>query len=822
MKKKNLIILLIFPFLISVFCIITVNTTYNKIDVDISYIDWKYNDVEGFQLTTGDYQYLLEAEGVNQRHYKATGDTALIWSVKNEDPDLTEPCAEIVEKNGKYYLNTLRTGNVIVSCTNKKGNVSRQMTVVIYKDAAILFYPKISKADTRVDPTLYYGEYDHRIGTAAVIDMTLLVVPSSAAATLNVECTPNISFDAESGRIYINSISGGNSAAKITLSHPEGLAEPQSYSFEIVDEGVNVYTYDDLLYCTNASSNTGGHIAVLRKSFESIYNAYKLDANGNVNANLTLRTNNVECFGNYNPKTGTFSFQNEIYSFTTTYNREYIDQWNTFASKNAKYSSITDQVNVGLHVQKDFYGNGYTINLNNLVFPKMDPVLNPETGETVYVPRAQSTDLFKGPLYTYCLGDPNNTPMVALYGQDNIGMLIDGDGITLNDVNLKNCEFGDRRENLSTAGTVLEVAGDNVVVKNSRLSNGKNVVRSFSSMNFTLQNCLLSYAQNFLLVTGSNEYVAVNADALSSFQLTDGSTQQAVIKDFMSPDGKGNAIVDEFLQKAFKTEAERKAMKKSLLSIQNALNQTERVKGNYHGSTTVEDCLFYQSGISAICMESLFNSPFLEMGSPSYITGLFNMTEAFGVTLVPYLPTGVSGISYPVKLNVSGDTRFYDYKTSDEVELNGLMKENISAFAGMVGPMIGFETDQTITLDTLFPLKSMLLSEANSKGLTHKVDGETYVNIPIAFYGGGLNLSQVTFNGYEHAAQMSSNVEMDVLEDYLRKSDGASYKEQIRKSVIAISGYSPFQFRFMKNGFLYGQAENMISDLIANAKENLS
>ena len=412
--------------------------------------------------------------------------------------------------------------------------------------------------------------------------------------------------------------------------------------------------------------------------------------------------------------------------------------------------------------------------------------------------------------------------MVALYGQDNIGMLIDGDGITLNDVNLKNCEFGDRRENLSTAGTVLEVAGDNVVVKNSRLSNGKNVVRSFSSMNFTLQNCLLSYAQNFLLVTGSNEYVAVNADALSSFQLTDGSTQQAVIKDFMSPDGKGNAIVDEFLQKAFKTEAERKAMKKSLLSIQNALNQTERVKGNYHGSTTVEDCLFYQSGISAICMESLFNSPFLEMGSPSYITGLFNMTEAFGVTLVPYLPTGVSGISYPVKLNVSGDTRFYDYKTSDEVELNGLMKENISAFAGMVGPMIGFETDQTITLDTLFPLKSMLLSEANSKGLTHKVDGETYVNIPIAFYGGGLNLSQVTFNGYEHAAQMSSNVEMDVLEDYLRKSDGASYKEQIRKSVIAISGYSPFQFRFMKNGFLYGQAENMISDLIANAKENLS
>ena len=284
MKKKNLIILLIFPFLISVFCIITVNTTYNKIDVDISYIDWKYNDMEGWVLTTGDYQYLLEANGVNQRHYKATGDTQLIWSVKNEDPTLTEPCAEIVEQNGKFYLNTLRAGNVIVTCTNKKGNVSRQMTLVIYEEgtAAILFYPKITKAGTRVDPTLYYGEYDHRINTYAVIDMNLMVVPASEATSLNVECTPNVSFDITAGKIAIQPVSGGNSSASITLSHPEGLAAPQTFSFEIVDEGVNVYTYDDLLYCTNGSSKTGGHIAVLRKSFESIANAYTMDENGNI------------------------------------------------------------------------------------------------------------------------------------------------------------------------------------------------------------------------------------------------------------------------------------------------------------------------------------------------------------------------------------------------------------------------------------------------------------------------------------------------------------------------------------------------------------
>ena len=48
MKKKNLIILLLFPFLISVFCIATVNTTYNMIDVDISFIEWSYRDMEAF------------------------------------------------------------------------------------------------------------------------------------------------------------------------------------------------------------------------------------------------------------------------------------------------------------------------------------------------------------------------------------------------------------------------------------------------------------------------------------------------------------------------------------------------------------------------------------------------------------------------------------------------------------------------------------------------------------------------------------------------------------------------------------------------------
>ena len=73
---------------------------------------------------------------------------------------ITEPCAVIVEKGGKFYLKALREGEVTITCSNKKGNVYRQMTGVIYKDAAILLYPKIGGSQTNIDS---YSDKNFRI-----------------------------------------------------------------------------------------------------------------------------------------------------------------------------------------------------------------------------------------------------------------------------------------------------------------------------------------------------------------------------------------------------------------------------------------------------------------------------------------------------------------------------------------------------------------------------------------------------------------------------------------------------------------------------------
>ena len=813
MKKKNLIILLLFPFLLSVFCIITINTTYNRIDVDISYIDWKYNDMEAFQIS--DTTYPLVASGVNQKYYKVTGGSSLVWSVENKSSALTEPCAEIVRIGNQYYLRALRAGEVVITCSNEKGNVYRQMTGVIYKDAAILLYPKASGSQTNIDSTIYYGEYDHRVGTPAAIDMTMMIVPTSAAQELEVSCTENIRFDQSRGVIDIV----GTGKAELTLSLPSGLADARSFSFEIVDEGVNVYTYEDLLYCTNRSEH--GEIAVLRKSFESLENTYLLDNSGKpikTGNTYAKKAENVECFGTYDYKTGKFSFDKEIYTFTTTYNTNFIQQWNEFAKTNSQYSPITDQVRVGLRVQKDFYGNGYTINLHNLAYPSSYVLMTIDGGEVVRIPQLASSDLFRGPLKLYSLGDPNNVPLVSLYGQDNIGMYVDGDNVTVNDVNVKNCEFGDRLANLSTVGTVLEIGGNNVTVKNSRISNGKNVIRSFSSMNFTLSNSLVSHSQNFLLLTGSNEYVPVDEDAYASFSMLDGSTQTAILEAFMSAGGDGDAIINNFLMNFYGTTAERESMKKALRSIQSALNSAKYIKGNFKGSSVIEDCYFYQSGVAAIGLETQFNGPFLETASPSLLTEVFSMLESGGKSLIPYTATHVSGLSYPVKIEIAGDTRFYDYKIADQIELDGLIEENITAVANSIGVY-----DMQIDIDTIFPLKSMMLQKAGNMSAVYNdsASGKKYVNIPVAYYGGGLNLSEVTYTGYDSRDQLTVKADVDLMDSYLNLKGGNDtmglIKGLILKTVITVTGFEPFSFHFIENGYWYAEAPK-VTDLIANAK----
>lgn len=790
-SKKNLVILLIAPFAISLLSYSAISMTFNLIDNDIVAIDWDYNDEEVFALTTNKTQYRLDARAINDRNYP-TGQS-LKWNVYNAE-DGEEEHATIYTSGSNSYLQTLSVGKVVITVSNNKGNVQKKLNAEIYSGNTISFNTKVRGSQSNVDSNLYFGQFDisgnNKILSSIPYDVNAITEKSDSGVKL-IDHSPNITVDTDESKI--NFTYGGegvvDSYVKFGFTNPAYM-ETYTFNFKIVTNGVNVYSYNDLLWCTNKS--TTGEIVVLRKNLES-------------SDNLKLAGgDNTALFGN---ESGSgYNFANEIYKFKTRFNDEYIKQWNAFARNNSNYQSITDQVNVGIRVKKDFYGNGFTINMHNLTYPYERMIVSDQI-----VPRLSSANLFRGPLAYYCLGNPNNLPIVTAYGQDNIGMYVEGDNITINDLNLKSCDFGNNLANLDYVGTTMETYGNNITIKNCRLSNGKNVFKAYDSKNVVLDNCLLSYSRNFLIMTGSYEYMTVTGDELYQFTREDGSKKLASLNDYLGYKAEGDLSLNNYML----GKDDYGHMLEAMRSLQAALDNKKST--NLMGDLTVRDTLFYRSGISSIALECLFNGPFLFNAAPSVIPDTLanygDQLDGAGLA-IPLIPKHVGGVSYPVKLTLAGKTKFYDYKTTDVLDINGLVGENISTLAASVG----YGGDYS--LDDIFPIKTVLLEEASK----HKSIYNSQVNSQIAFYGGGLNFSTVEYtDDFKYQNHMTEIFDVDFLERYseienLGEGMMANIVGAVLKAPTIVSGFNPFKFTLAKgDGYLFGQAPQ-IQDLINNHK----
>ena len=123
--------------------------------------------------------------------------------------------------------------------------------------------------------------------------------------------------------------------------------------------------------------------------------------------------------------------------------------------------------------------------------------------------------------------------------------------------------------------------------------------------------------------------------------------------------------------------------------------------------------------------------------------------------------------------------------------------------------------------------------ERGKVGAVLKADGANNLNVPIAFYGGGINTSRVicddSFTYKEHLINLdddASNVDaldVDFLKAYakLPKAEGgmmANAANIVLKCVTIVSGFNPFKFTLAKgDGYLYNEAPK-VQDLINNAK----
>ena len=805
--KKTLYVLLIIPFVVAILTFVNIVVLKNTIGVDIIGIDWSYADEEGFQIR--DQSYQLEATPIIDPNYELSEGNDLVWSIKNKD-GTDNSYATLTENDGIYYLKANLEGYIDITCSNRKNTVSRTFSAQIFKDGAIIINNAQNPSSGQsISNIRNYGQYDlmygndksvNKIKSSLTLDINVLsAVPNDTYYLLDQSV--NVAF--ENGKV--NFIGVGQAFFTLAITSMPYITS--TYSFNIVEDGINVYNYQDLLECTNKSND--GEIVCLQTNLQSLQYTYQIDANGNYTQ--TYLNNNTKLFGNYDFKNKKFSFKDEIYRFTTTYNHEYIDQYVEQAYNNdqQKLQELL-QVKSAVHVQKDFYGNGYTINTHEVSYPTNGKI-DPYSGKL----KPGANDLFQGPLTFVSLGKLE-APIVETYGQDNSGMYIEGNDITIDDLKIQNTNDVDNLYNLEYVGSVIDTLGNNITISNSIIRNGRVGLRVFSSPGFVLNNSMISNAREFLLKLGSNRYVKTNDSETVYIDYRNNRYSGPIAKFMNNTTGLNADVIMDDTIKDFQNPIE---TLNAYYKMQNGLDNQEALYRNdrtliYEQEVKIIDSIFYTSGLFAIGFDTNFNGPYLYNGLPSFVKTILSRLEE-----QPIVPNNIGGTSYPTNLIIEGDTRFYDYKDIDSVDLSCLIQERF----GEILHSMGYDIE--ITIDQYFPVKKMLKEYITSLQhlYAYQENEKNYINTIVAYYGGGNNLSNVDLTSTTNP-NYSEIIELDYAYASLT-GDGLETGEDdlinmgaalLARCVPMAAGFNPF--KFITNGtytdkpYLYGETPN-IEDL---------
>lgn len=758
MTKKALLALLFVPFVIAIFAFVTSVYVIRDVEQDIRDISWSYRQNTAFRLDERSVR--LEAKQVYDDRYPLGENNDLVWSVENP---ADQEVASVSQKSDGWYLNLEAAGKCKVTCANRKGNVSKSFTAVVVGDeGAVIVNPVHAFSQQHIDQTDYVGLYDlsyESLGqdcyrkVASSLDFTLEIYSDFGltVSDLVVENSPNVSVDLSAGRIDILDV--GPAYVRIANPYAESDAGNSLTEFTVVD-GVNVYDYDDLMAATNYSSV--GECVVMRVSLDSFDNTYVENADGS----LTQKNPSTELFGRLDSN-GKFLFSEDVYRFETTYNHDFLKQWNQYIENNPDSGDkVSYDVLAGVRIRQDFYGNGFTLNAHELAYPDFET----STGSQGSISAFLSKDnLFRGPKIFVSLGYPKTDtslenmsaplPPFALYGQDNIGFLVEGDGITVNDVRFKNCDFGNNYNNLSYAGTVLEIIGDDVTIKNSVVENGRVAIRAFSCRNLLIDNCLLQNAMDYLVKLGSNNGNHVDLNKKVQYTDSNGERVETTVKDYIDPmlsdlegrlnDGKADSILsfgaiygtqaNEFLGIPAGQYTKEQLMqgkddvREALINDSGIVDSDGNL--NYDGTAVIKDTYFYNSGLSAICLDSLPSGSYLQNATSSLFTLLM-------AQYMPVMPNNMALTGYPVHLTLSGDCRFYDWKKPDVLDYSQMLFQDLESF---ILQHVWY-SEGTVTDSDYLPLRDMIL-ERNSE-IYEDSEGQ-HLNLPIFFMGGGFNLSTV-------------------------------------------------------------------------------
>ncbi len=490
-------------------------------------------------------------------------------------------------------------------------------------------------------------------GTASKLNLNL----SFGGATVGENFTNNISWVSNSQNVAIDSngtisLIGNDGSEDVEIKAVFGNVESEPFVIRCIYSGVNVRSYLDLWNATNAQ------------------NPKPIILHNDIKDDFAV---------------GVANYYKEI---TTTYDKTYYRNINRLDKAKIK---------VLIEFKNDVYGNGHTINAHNVAWERN-------------LQNATTSAVFSGPLNFVAMSE--NGGMVSVKAQDNVCFAV-YENVTLTNIVLKGCDLQADADNeydlndLTYAGTTVEVFGDNVNIKYSRISNGRTVLRAFGdiedstkAINLNIQNSVLSGAREFILRLGSNCFVDGTVSEPSPYLLNDKTKTFPV-------------------QKSYET-------------------MTDAEKLNYDNSfiktfVNVKNSVFKDAGIFAIGLDTHFSGTALADGS-SYLGGLVKDWYDLAKT------------SYGVKLTFEGDVRMYNWKKLSQVDSSTL----IEVYGPTTFTDISFDVAELVdAISTKEKFKNIIYQDDST--------GEKYVHAGISMFGGGKNYSvfedkdyiTYDFNGYE-------------------------------------------------------------------------
>lgn len=783
MKKGALSLLLIFPFLIAFLAFTASDYLIKEVEQDIDDIILPYDALQPFGLKQGKVK--LEAEAIFNDKYPVSAGNEIIFSVP-EDQNI----ARIDHEADGYYLVPLSEGQVEITASTAKGNVMKKFTALVYGEAGSIVVTLDNPFSTAgIGTTKYWGRYDIVYDSIkspyykhdAIIGFSAYVVGNDAMdiRDFTFEHSDNLKVDFADMEITVLGL--GDSYIRFT--HPFSTSTmPVEIAFKVVN-AVNVYSYEDLIKATNLSET--GEAVVLHTNLDSQENYEKLtDKKG------------TSVFGMVDGKVIPESY---VYDFETTYNHDFADWWNK--SSSATYD-ISITLHAGIRLRQSLYGNGFLINGHDLCYPSS--VKEQADGTVVPIFAIDGTDIFRGPLIYVSAGNPYSPygtisktvePMLVVYGQDNSLIYIDGDDVVIDDLRLRNADFGNNYQNLSTVGTGIDVLGDNTIISNSVISSARTLIRSYSST-LTVDNCLIQNCLEFGIRTGANESNCVDRSKVITYSDINGKSYSTTVGDYIFPykykingssfdisqlySGKADAVLTNgicfnnlagvFIGGYLGNTIPNDIMSYNQLiesgkTVQEALtNDAGFIKTsgstNYFNFVTIQDCFFYNCHTSPIVVDSYLNGPFLENA----------ISSAFAIVLGIYMkdmPSGLARTMAPSLLTLTGDNRFYTYQKTSDLGFDSLVYDDIDTFISKHGGVNSI--DPVVTDDDYLPL-AIMLSKSSS---VYEYDETSYICTPIMKMGGGTNLSDIVIDSG--------------LEDQLILESFNVYAETLSRKAILVS-----------------------------------